>query len=82
MHLPSPIYDGDLGKWVLAKARDIEILCVSEVHGDSKSASDKNKTNDFRVNDRYSSIDELNTYGKLLRTVVSTGYMTYGGLSK
>ena len=57
MHLSSPVDDGELRKWVLAKARgyretkDREELCVSKVHGDS-------------VNSQYSGVYELTTYGK------------------
>ena len=56
MHLSGPVVDGELGKWVLAKARgfreikDREGLRVSKVHGD-------------RINNQYSGIHELNTYG-------------------
>ena len=54
MHLSSPVDDGELGKWVLAKAReyrqtkDTEGLCVSKVHGN-------------RINNQCSGIYELNT---------------------
>ena len=56
MHLSSSVDDGELGKWVLAKARgyretkEREGLCVSKVHGD-------------RINNQYSGIYDLNSYG-------------------
>ena len=55
MHLSGSVVDGELGKWVLAKARGFrEIkykgLRVSKVHG-------------ARINNQCSGIHELNTYG-------------------
>ena len=46
MHLSSPVDDGELWQWVLAKAigyretKDREPLCVSKVHGDRESLDD------------------------------------------